>query len=114
MIHTQGKLSNGVKWLFDGDEVYTYSPDRDEWAVPCWASLTESERDELSAIGAEMNALKAEAEAEGLGWAEAVEQDGDREKWGYMDFPEFYHPRSRFHRHRRRRRAHRGPRWHHL
>ena len=91
MIHTQGKLSNGVKWLFDGDEVYTYSPDRDEWAVPCWASLTESERDELSAIGAEMNALKAEAEAEGLGWAEAVEQDGDREKWGYMDFPEFYH-----------------------
>ena len=58
MRKTQGTLSNGVKWLFDGDDVYIYAADRDEWLIPCLASLSEPERDELSAIGAEMNALK--------------------------------------------------------
>lgn len=87
---TQGTLSNGKKWLFDGYDIYTYSPERDEWAVPCWAYLTDSERDELADIGAEMNALKDEAEAEGIGWAQVVIADGERQYWGYMDFPEFY------------------------
>ena len=90
MIKTQGKLSSGRKWLFDGNKVHTYFPERDIWAVPCWASITETERDELAAIGAEMNALKAEAEAEGLGWAQVVIADGERQYWGFMGFQEFY------------------------
>lgn len=90
MIHTQGTLSNGKKWLFDGDEVYTYSPERDEWTVPCWAYLTDGERDELSAIGAEMNALKDVAKDYGRAYIDAILADGGACGWTGLDFPAFY------------------------
>ncbi|MBQ9526890.1 MAG: hypothetical protein IJR68_04700 [Fretibacterium sp.] len=56
---TKGKLPSGMKWMEQGGEIFVHGTNaagEKEWLVPTWASLSEADRDELSAIAAEMNA----------------------------------------------------------
>lgn len=83
-IQTQGVLSSGKKWLYDGDEVYIYglnAAGEREWLVPYWGSLTETEQNELSAIGAEMNVLREKAEAYGEAYISAIIAEGEVFQW---------------------------------
>ena len=79
MILTQGALSSGRKWLFDGDELLIRggnSANEAEWQAPSLDALTECERGELSAIGARMLELADFARAYGLRYAAHIRKTG--------------------------------------